>query len=630
MPPIHVDPSLTESGFPRSDPPANKQLPAGGGKWVAPHYLQFNTFLNWVSRTYYWTHDEALRDSTCNAEAMWRDLVISTAIRDRQRPVCQLEHQFEARDPSDPQQKDLANDLNDIFEDIPRFQDMKLALLEAIWLGRAGVQVVCKWPDDVLYPRPMMFVRDWSPVHGDSIVFKFDGQTGIMCNTMLTGRPQVERIESRGGCAYFLTPKEEEVFLVHEFEPMAAPFFHTELAGQVHGSGYRGRVYWYWWLKHNLMKILMDFVRKAGNGFFLAGYEPGNRTELANMRTALEQQTGQPNIYVPMAQGRSFKDVLEHLPVQLQGADFQWEIISGLNELIRNAILGEIGTTRGMTTGLSSDMGSQHGITADERVKYDAEALEYPLQKLTNLICKYIRPGVRPPKFRFLADKRNPGEVMESATFFAQMGGALPKNWVQEQLGIPDPQPGEETLGYVQSQQAVAMGGGTPAGIPMAGPAGPAPGMDQGGGQDADMAAMASQIQPVNMERNGKPHRLAEALSRELREDLAKAFADMDRRQPPTPPQAPPVVNVHVPANPVNVSVPSSPVNVDVRTPDVQVHPAAVNVNVPTSPVQIDLSRPIQNSYAPPTFDPFASEPDPRSDEEIEAEFMRTILETIT
>lgn len=609
MPPTSVDPSLTESGYPRSDPPANQQLPAGGGKWIAPHYLQFNTFLNWVSRTYYWTHDEALRDSACNAEAMWRDLVISTAIRDRQRPVCQLEHQFEPRDPSDPQQKDLANDLNDIFEDIPRFQDMKLALLEAIWLGRAGVQVVCHWPSDVVYPRDMMFIRDWSPVHGDSIVFKFDGQAGIMCNNMLLGKPQVERIESRGGCAYFLTPKEEEVFLVHEFEPMAAPFFHTELAGQVHGSGYRGRVYWYWWLKHNLMKILMDFVRKAGNGFFLAGYAPGNRTELANMRTALEQQSGQPNIYVPMEQGRDFDEILKHLPVSLQGADFQWEVINGLNDLIRNAILGEIGTTRGMATGLNSSQGDQHGITADERVKYDAEALEFPLQKLTNMICKYIRPGVRPPKFRFLADKRNPGEIMEAATFFAQMGGALPKTWVQEQLGIPDPQPGEETIGIVQTQQAVAMGGGTPAGVPMAGPAGPAPGMDQqqGGG---DTAALAAQIQPVNMHKNGKPVRLAEALSKEIRADLARAFADLDRKTPP------PVVNVTVPANPVTV---------DVKPPDVTVQSPQVNVTVPTSPVQIDLSRPVPTAYAPPVFDPLADEPDARSDEEIEADYIRIL-----
>lgn len=511
-----ADPTLHEKGYPRPEAPVNKELPAGDATWPLPHYLQYNTFFNFVSRTYNWTHDEALRDSVCNSDAMWRDLVISTAIVERIRPVCQLEHQFESRNPSDPAEKLLQQDITEIFEDIPRFQDLKFSLLMAMWPGRAGVQVLTEWPDK-LYPRSMMFVRDWSPINGDSLVFKFDGQPGILCNPQLLGQPGVHYIEGRGGCAKFLTPAEEEVTLIHEFEPMAAGYYHNEMAGSVHGSGYRGRVYWYWWLKHNLMKIMMDFTRKVGNGFFLFGHDASNRQERTQAQVAMEQQAGQPIIYVPLSQGRTLEETLKHLQTSLTGADFQWNVINALNEMIRDAILGNTAANKSAPAGIGGSQADHMGFTDDERVKYDATALEHPLQKLTNMICKYIRPGVRPPKFRFLTDKRQPGEIMESAGWFAQMGGTIPKPWAQEQLGIPDPKDGEEVLGMVQNQQATALGA-VPGGVPMAGPAGPEPGMEgQAPGQeDADTQALMAQVQPIPMSRT------AQSLADELAADIAQ------------------------------------------------------------------------------------------------------------
>jgi phage gp29-like protein len=488
-----TDPTLREQGFPPPDPVGGTHMPAGGGKWVTPHHLLFQNFLNYVSRTYHWTHDEALRDSACNARAMWADLVISTAIRDRQRPTVQLEWQLEPRQPTDPMEKQLADTLTEVLEEIPRFQQMRRCLLDALWWGRAGVQLRFAW--DYSTGEKRMVVADWMPIHGDTLVFKFDGTIGYLVNSQMHGKPGVHRVEGRGGMAKFLTPDDAQCVLVHEFEPEPADYFSPEMAGSVHGSGYRGRVYWYWWLKHNMNRIMFDFLRKVGNGFFLAGYQAGNRTERENMGVVLEEQGGNPVIYVPLDQGRTLDEVLKHLPTNLSGADFQWTIIQGLNGLIRQAIMGEVGTTGAMSTGLSSDMGEQHGITADERTKYDAVDLETPMQKLVNVLAKYIAPGVRPPRFQHLADKRNPAEIMESATFFTQIGGMIPKTWLQEQLGIPEANEGEETLGMVQAQQPTAMNS-VPAGVPMAGQPGPV----GPGGQPAspEQQAMESQIQPDN------------------------------------------------------------------------------------------------------------------------------------
>ena len=487
-----------EAGIPEPDPKPNAELPPGNAKWVTPPYQQSISIWNWISRSYPWTHDEALRDSSCNAEAMWLDPVISTAVRDRQRPVCQLEAQIEPRNGSDDAENAAAQAVMSIINSIPRFQQMKRCLLDAIWLGRSGIQFKTNW--DFSSGEKSIQINDWSPIHGDSIVFKWDGTIGWLINPMARGEPGVTVIEGRGGLAKFCDPHEQECVLVHEFEPTAMSYYKPELAAQIHGSGYRGRIYWYWWLKHNLMKILMDFMKKVGNGFFLAGYAAGNRDELAVVQTALESQTGSSNIYVPLDQSRTGLDeIIKQIPINMSGSDFQWTVINGLNSIIRQSIMGEIGTTGGMSTGLGSDMGEQHGMTADERTKYDATDLETPMQKLTNFVYKYVYPGMLPGRFRFLADKRNPGEVMEACKFALEAGMAVPQPWVQQQLGIPALKKGEASLANVQSQQATALNA-VPGGTPITGQPGPEVAPDAAGGQPAAQdgtAQLEQQIKPM-------------------------------------------------------------------------------------------------------------------------------------
>lgn len=494
------EPTLREQGYPPPDPPPVGHMPAGGSTWLVPAYLQALSLIGQRGRAFWWTHDEALRDSQTNADAMWSDPVISGAITDRIRPVAMLEWQMEPRTPTDPAEKRLADLMTEIFEDIPRFQDLRVTLLRAIWSGRSGVQIVFGW-DKARDSR--LIIKDWMPIDGDSLVFKWDGQIGILCNPILRGKPGVETIEGRAGTAYFPPADKQQALIVHEFEPMAAPFFRPEMHGSVHGSGMRGRVYWPWWLKHNMQRLAFNFVRKAGNGFFLAGYDPGNRDELSQMQIALEAQDGNPIIYVPMAPGRDFSQVLQHLQTSMTGADFQWKIVESLNELIRDTILGESQANGPSPAGLnSSGMAEQRGMNDDERVKYDAIALETPLQKLVNVICRYTAPGVRPPRFQHMCDKRNPQEFMEALQFALQAGLSVGEDDVRSELGLPKPNEGDPVLAMVQPQQAAALGS-VPGGVPMAGTPGPAPGAAGGGGPtegtgSPDDTELESQIQPMS------------------------------------------------------------------------------------------------------------------------------------
>jgi hypothetical protein len=467
---VQQHPTLGDMGINRLMPRDNEALPLGGGMWTLPHYLTFVAWMNQATGTYWWTFDEALRDSQVNSDAMRNDLVIRDALSSRYRSVCMLEDQVVPKNKANKSEQFYADKLKEIINEIPYVQQLKRSLLEAIFFGKYGVQPLCKWDYSLGYRR--MVVKDWYPVHGDQMVFKWDGTPGILVNPFYR-TPTTEFTER--GAAHFLTPAQEEIFLWHEFEREDSTYWSPEFAGSVHGSGMRGRIYWYWWLRQNAQKFMMNFMKKAGNGFLLVGYPSGNVAAKNAAKNAVEGQEGNNVIYVPVnnQNGDTLDKVVQHVPTQMSGAEMQWTVVTGLNELIRMAVLGETLTTRGGNTGLGSNLGEQHGMTADERTKYDAVDLETPLNKMLRFLNKKNCPGNPCPRYTLLADKRNPGEVMDAANFALDAGMSIPQSWVEETLGIPSRVGDEPVLARIQPMQATAVGN-TPGGTPMVGPSGPA------------------------------------------------------------------------------------------------------------------------------------------------------------
>jgi hypothetical protein len=411
---------------------------------------------------------------------MWNDLTIRDPLISRQRPVALLEWNIDPLDAGDRLQVACASKLTNVFKDIPDFQQMKRCLLDAMFFGKSGVQLLFKWDYSLGYKR--MIVSDWYPVHGDKIIFKYDRTPGILVNATFqsAGVEYTDR-----GPAKFLNVVEQDAILIHKFQPEDAGYYRPEAGGMRFGSGMRGVIYWWWWLRQNLQKYLMNFVKKVGNGFLLVGYPTGNKVARLAAQAAVEGQEGNHVIYTPVdyKNGETLDKVIMHVPTNLSGADFQWTIITGINEMIRQYILGEGMSTMAANTGLGSNQGDQHGMTADERVKYDANDLETPMNKLLKLLWKYnAPPGVPCGRYTTLADKRQPQEIMQSVQFALDSGMAVPQSWVQDQMGIPSPLNNEAVLTKVQSMQPTAVGN-TPTGTPMAGSSGPAqpPGAPQQG-----------------------------------------------------------------------------------------------------------------------------------------------------
>jgi hypothetical protein len=132
---------------------------------------------NAISKTYRYTWDEALRANRQDPTAMRRDVSLMGMVRERQYPTSQLPWHIEPEDPEDPSQMEVAQDLEKTVLKIPHLQRMMLNLLEAIWYGRYGVQVVYG-PKRVAGQKRTTVIKH-VPVNGDKIQFQWDGTPSV-------------------------------------------------------------------------------------------------------------------------------------------------------------------------------------------------------------------------------------------------------------------------------------------------------------------------------------------------------------------------------------------------------------------------------------------------------------------
>lgn len=109
---------------------------------VIPHVLTFAGKWNVVNQTYAVYFDEALRDSQANTLAMRRDFFVHSMLQHRKLPVVCLPWHVQVDDPEHPDQKAIASTLEAIIKSIPRLKTLKLYLLEAIFYGKYGAQIV--------------------------------------------------------------------------------------------------------------------------------------------------------------------------------------------------------------------------------------------------------------------------------------------------------------------------------------------------------------------------------------------------------------------------------------------------------------------------------------------------------
>src|SRR5262245_29457985 len=78
---------------------------------LVPHHLTFQGVINWVSKTYSYRWDEALRHLPANALAMRRDAFIRALMQERVLPSAQSKWAVDVDNPKDVAQKRVKDGL---------------------------------------------------------------------------------------------------------------------------------------------------------------------------------------------------------------------------------------------------------------------------------------------------------------------------------------------------------------------------------------------------------------------------------------------------------------------------------------------------------------------------------------
>jgi hypothetical protein len=452
----------------------------------------FSGIVDGVSKSYRWAFDEALRNSPTNALAMRRDGTVMALLRERQMPSAQAKWHLEPEDQKDKTQVAVCDALTQMVESIPRFNRLRLSLLEAVWFGRYGVQYAIGRRKIKGQTRYTVF--NHQPVHGDKFIFRWDGTPGVLISQLyaktyedgpssLVGitDPYVKQLKESGGVvlpttrgiALFLeTPAWRERFAIHMHEQEDADFQEPELAGGLFGVGLRHRCYWLWWLRQEVLAWMMDYLARVGaGGLTLIGYDASNPSGKDEAIEIGQQLQNGNVIVVPRPLGTDKPtSVVERIEPSQGGTQMLLTIV---NEFF-DGWMERLFVGQSMSGGAddSSGLGGSGRAkfaqdTKHQLISMDCTALDECItEQLVQPLKRWNFPGAD-FQVRFVTDldTPDPKAALEAVVRAAGIGVDFIKNEVRELTGLSEPGPDDETVG---GQQQGAPGQPGPQGDPQA------------------------------------------------------------------------------------------------------------------------------------------------------------------
>ncbi len=335
----------------------------GGGTLLVPPAHAMQSIWNSAQRVFSYRFDEAMRDSFVNARAMRRDGFLWGLLWERLLPTVNRAWRIEVDDDRDSKQMWVRDNMTKIIEATPQFSMLKWSLLQGTWFGRSAVQGFYQRDPDcnnfwVYGKNKRCKDQTWTPVHGDSIQYTFDGIPAILMDSMTTSwyadhgakwggewkfdfeKDKGEhgqtwgdgdlRYTDRGGCALVLQREYwRERFMVHQFVRDPADFFEGQLAGSVQGLGLRGMVYWLYVLRTDALTWMITYMQAVGQMDLLVfNYPAGDAAAKQNAEYNANKVIGKAAIVCPRNPQGNWEAVEQ---VQMNSAG-----LKALQELMRD------------------------------------------------------------------------------------------------------------------------------------------------------------------------------------------------------------------------------------------------------------------------------------------------------
>ena len=392
----------------------------------------------------------------------------------RQRAVALLKWHVQPENDRSQEQKDLATEMTRIMERTQRFIELRRNLLEAIWFGKAGVQMHFRRTTVNGYRRTAICKQDdnpdalaWSPVHGDKIVFRNDDpnhldlksgqypfQMGIRIGASWAGRmlpgnyiPEPIRTVMRGevvdrGLAYFLRPEDRKRFIVHKHMIEDGAYEDLLSAGSIHGVGIRSRIYWDWLQKQQIQGMLIAYIERTHGGIEIYRYPVGNAEAETAVRNSINQRVpGRAALLVPVPMGEdAFQYGVEIIEPGMQGISAMQDLLGNFfGHRIKRYILGQTLSTEADATGLGSGVADLHLESFLQIVEYDATNLE---ETITDEMLSRLQfnnfPASKGIRLQFKIDTQDADtqKKLEALHLAWEMNAQVPEREVFDAVGI--------------------------------------------------------------------------------------------------------------------------------------------------------------------------------------------------
>lgn len=444
----------TEPSQPRRDPDT--------GTWVIPHDKTFVALYNLASRTYFQRFEEALRDSEQNALEMLRDGHMDAMLQQRMLAPISLPHSIQPEKAKDPEQADVADQVDRVIQAIPKWHNVKRALGWASWYGKAGAQFVTG--TKTVDGRAVRLPVKHKPINGDKIIFGHDDVPGVLIHSTAASNypPSLIRHTERGMALFLERPEDRSRVVINEFEPRDTDYFYeSDLAGSVHGVGLRSRCYWSWFLRREVQRWSMDAVQRISTSGMLYGFHDGaNPASQDAVLDALATLVQYNIASFPAIPGSDPKaNTIGTIPASGVAYDVLLRFVEYFDDIIRLIVLGQSLSSQAGSTGLGSGVAELHEDTKLMLVRSDALGLADAIdeQLLQNLIrdnvWRYrgrLLPGSRLPfqlRFRFPLERDDLDKKIMAAQALTALNVPLDLNDLRDQAGFKAPAPGTTTAG---------------------------------------------------------------------------------------------------------------------------------------------------------------------------------------
>jgi hypothetical protein len=365
----------------------------------------------------------------------------------------------------DEQATEQAAFVEKLLKNTPRFTDMMRHLLDALWYGRSAVNMIFGKQGETIY------IRDWMPIHGDSLTMTELGQLGLKVGpryytqTIGGAAPDTDKINGTvigwDSRVLPLDDQQRATIALHTYQPQGVDFDDPYEAENAYlGRGMRDLVWYYWSLKQAALQNWATYIERYSMGIRVGNYPVGNEAAKADMESAMQNLLGDVSVLIPKnADGSDAGFGIDIKEPNGGNAEAFAKMVEYLTENIKEVILGQTGTSQAVSSGLGSSIGDQHAQTLNRQVTYIANALAETITReiVTPLFRMNFGDDAVPPSFSFSVSKPNPDEYMKAIEAFTKLGGRVSEREARKVLGLAEPEDDEMVL---QAPSEGGMGGG--------------------------------------------------------------------------------------------------------------------------------------------------------------------------